>query len=441
MTEIDGLIRLQAILCTIAFLISQSRLSSAYNYISVAATSAIKQGLHIPAETVTPSDKIQISMQILTTLVSIDLYVSTVLGLPSLIKFDIAGITLKTARESGSFGQVKSQGYFETQNVRHSLQAVSSDFSRKYCQIVSMAASVTCDLSALSTGSSQGRAAMIEVDAALLRSAERDLTIWTRGIGIALPPSVPDSDDVPVRASVTKHELELSIYWAQLLLYLPFLRYLRPLADGQSIPGSLSRPALTCLKVAVNTIVCCENLLFTLSYSEAYRHFMHSSNWTCIYTIFLAVVALIFLISIHEGTSKPSEAWRKAETGIKILAALRCHSGGASRCLAIIQELVRQLNYTVDFDIEQIERTTPKVCQRWADRDGHATATDAFFGRVPEGASSSFIESRDVQMSSVNQHFGPGLAEAGMMSSADAMLATAQHIHTTNDRVVNGSIE
>ncbi|KAJ9650150.1 hypothetical protein H2198_010536, partial [Neophaeococcomyces mojaviensis] len=75
-------------------------------------------------------------------------------------------------------------------------------------------------------------------------------------------------------------------------------------------------------------------------------------------------------------------------------------------------ELVRQLNYTVDFDIEQIERTTPKVCQRWADRDGHATATDAFFGRVPEGASSSFIESRDVQMSSVNQHFGPGLAEA-----------------------------
>ncbi len=392
-------------------------------------TSAIKQGLHLISGTVTPPDQVHTATPTLTTLVNIDLYVSTVLGLPPLINIDTAGTTLEATKEPARFCPMKSQGSFGNQNTRHNLQAVSNDLSTRYSQIVSLAASVLWDLGALSTDSRNGVAAGVDVDIALLKNAERDLAIWSRGIGIALSPPASDFDDVPERVSVAERELELSIYWAQLLLYLPFLHYLRPLADGKPVPESMSRPALTSLKIAVNTISRCESLLLTLSYSEAYKHFMHPSNWTCIYTVFLAVVALIFLISIHEGTSKPSEAWRKAETGIKILVALRCHSGGANPCLGIIKDLVRQLNHTVDFDIEEIERTTPRVCQRWGGQDSQGTATHT--SPQYEAASSLFSEPRDVQMNSENQHLRPSVAETGAMSSADAMLATAQHANHT----------
>lgn len=434
LTAVDCVVRLKTVLCTVVFLICKSRLSSAYTYISIASTSVIKQGLHITAETSTLSGISQRSPhdRLITTLVSIDLYVSTVLGLPPIVNIDTPGTTLAATRECSSNGQPRSQGYFGDHSRRHNLQVTPGDIVSKYYDIVSLTAGVVWDFSSASTD--QHRAAAVsDADTMILKSAEKDLSKWTKGIGIALSPSAPDTDDVPIKVSIAKHELELAFCWSQLLLYLPFLHYLRPLADGQQVPESLSRPALTCLKIAVNTIVRCDALLYGLSDSDSYQYFVHPSNWVCVYTVCLAVTALIFLISIHEGTSKPSEAWRKAETGIKILAALRCHEGGAGPCLSIIKDLVRQLNYTVDFDIEEIERTTARVCQRKVDPRRRSFAHQGTFGYPRDSSTDPALQTQDLSME--DEHtFDPLTFEGlGPLSSADAMLAKAQSMLTTND--------
>jgi len=59
--------------------------------------------------------------------------------------------------------------------------------------------------------------------------------------------------------------------------------------------------------------------------------------WPSIYTIFLSVISLIFLIATQPGTLEPAEAYRKAETGIRILAATACENNGSERCLEILK--------------------------------------------------------------------------------------------------------
>lgn len=426
MSTVEDLMCLQALVCTIIYLVWTSQLSTAYTFISIAATSAIKQGLHMTAEVITGSSKSVKSTQkqLLTTLVNIDLYISTVLGLPPLINIDTAGTVLAGGQKST---QATSQSFFSHQTNDLSLQPESCDASVKYSQVISLTASVVWNLSASSTNQSD-QVTTTETDTKILRQVEKDLATWTAGLGIALSPSTMVSDEPISQTSVARHELELAFYWSQLVINFPFLHYLRPLAQGQSLPESSSRPALTCLKVAVNTIIRCNSLLQTQLDSEGHSNVMNPSNWTCIYTVFLAVLALVFLISIHEGTSKPSEAWRKAENGIRILEAMRCDEGAAGRCLAVVKEFVRQLNYTVDFDLESIEKTTRRVCERQHTSFGVTSSreplqTHSTHGNLARnlGHDHTFL---NANMIAPNQTYNVSHS----VFSADEMLAKAQEL-------------
>lgn len=427
-SAIEDLMCLQALVCIIVYLIFTSQLSTAYTFISVAATSAIKQGLHMTAEVITGSSKSIKSTQkhLLTALVNIDLYVSTVLGLPPLINIETAGTALAGGQQST---QTTSQSFFNHQASQSNLQPESCDPTMKYCQIISLTASVLWNLSASSSNEGDNMT-QPETDTAILRQAEKDLATWTAGLGIALSPSVSISDESLSRTSVAKHELELAFYWSQLMINFPFLHYLRPLSEGQSLPESLSRPALTCLKVANNAIIRCSSFLQAQSNSEGQFSLMNPSNWTHVYTIFLAVLALMFLISIHEGTSKPSEAWRKAENGIRILVAMRCDEGAASRCLAIIEEFVRQLNHTVDFDLRGIEKTTRRLCEERHPSFAHTSLQTAL--PTPPSRGVSILNSAEIlrhdhtfhHVDMVGQH--QRYSASASVLSADEMLAKAQ---------------
>lgn len=367
-TNPSDMIGLQACLCMAVYLLRTSRVSEAYTCMAVATTSAIKQGLHVTAEVNTISSRTVNSSQkqVLTTLVNIDLYISTILGLPPLINIDTAGTALNGHRGNAT-SMIAAQSFFGEKVGRQNLQSAAPDFASRCCQIISLTASVIWDYSTPTDLQELGVSPTAGIDSKILEQAEKDLALWTNSVGIAVSPSMADTNDVSATVTVAHRHLELAFYWSQLLIYLPFLHYLRPLAGGQPLHETLSRPALTCLKIAVNTIVRCDSLLAIVlkpDAPDAYIQMMHSSNWSLIYTCFLAVVMLIFLISLHEGTSKPSQAWQKAQMGIRVLMALRCNEGGATRCLVIVQELVRQLNYTVDFDFQEIEAATTTVCQR-----------------------------------------------------------------------------
>jgi len=117
----------------------------------------------------------------------------------------------------------------------------------------------------------------------------------------------------------------MSYYFGQMFLYRPFLHYLTDMANGSALPRRQSQYALSCIKVASNTISRAEVMLK--------QGAIRPHNWTSVYTVFISVVCLMFLVAAHPGTAQPGEAWRRAEMGMRILAVLRCVDDGANACL------------------------------------------------------------------------------------------------------------
>jgi hypothetical protein len=131
------------------------------------------------------------------------------------------------------------------------------------------------------------------------------------------------------------------------------------MADSKApITKMQSRHALACIKLASTTILRSEAI--------SMEHPTVPLSWESCYTLFLATMCLVFLIAAHNGTSQPSEAWRRASVGIRILYANVCADDCASACLEVLKMVVRQLNHTVDFDFEQIERSTTRICRSGA---------------------------------------------------------------------------
>ena len=121
----------------------------------------------------------------------------------------------------------------------------------------------------------------------------------------------------------------MTCHFSRIVIYQPFLHYLRNIANGATLCRSRSRYALVCIKISSITI--------TRSEEMVKRGLLCSASWMSVYTIFLSVVCLVFLIAAHTGTSKPGEAWKKAKCGIRLLSAARCHDDGATACLRVLK--------------------------------------------------------------------------------------------------------
>lgn len=99
-------------------------------------------------------------------------------------------------------------------------------------------------------------------------------------------------------------------------------------------------------------------------------------SWSTTYTLFLAIMCLVFLISAHNGTTHPSEAWHRCETGIRLLTKHSCIDNCAAACLKMLREVVRQLNHTVDFDFDHIQATSSRICATPSSNDEPANFED-----------------------------------------------------------------
>jgi hypothetical protein len=194
------------------------------------------------------------------------------------------------------------------------------------------------------------------VDPQNLADVESRLQAWTKDVSPLMANEADNSE-----SALIKRQLEMTYHFSQMLLFRPFLHYLRIMADGGSITFTESQHALACIKVASTTIVRCESMTA--------RGVWPPAAWTSIYSLFLSVMCLTFLIAAHNGTTHPSEAWKKATTGIRVLAAHRCVDDCASACLDILRLVVRQLSHTLDFDFDQIESSTPCLCNRHRQTD------------------------------------------------------------------------
>lgn len=371
----------------LVYLIFTSRLNCAIGYLSLAFTAIcrITTSCVSYSEYEGAADEIK---QVHSTLLLLDNYLYCILGFRATtnqVTGTKHGPNSDTAREKSDSRNLIS----EYEELVHLTVGVLHDFSD----------------SALSMDQTS---VTVPVNKAPLRDLESS---WTKA---RKPPELPTNPDPSVTRSYGSPDfLDLALCWSKLHSYWPFLHYLQPLSRGQTLSDHVIRPALACLKVAVTTIVTAETLLEQSKVSQ--QCWLSSADWTFSYTVLLAVLVLIFLISIHDGTSKPSEAWRKAETGLKILAALRCGDSGASSCLRLVREVIRQLKHTVNVDIDGIEETAVPICQLLQRASNNQMSVDC----GEDGSTTSEVE---------GEIGSPTASLGNSMSTADAMLTRAKDL-------------
>jgi hypothetical protein len=157
----------------------------------------------------------------------------------------------------------------------------------------------------------------------------------------------------------TIYELRMAHNLGHILLYRPFLHYLaRPRGDNEPDHRQL-RCASECIKIARETISRSDEMLA--------QGYLAPAAWQSVYTIFLAIVALIFYLATQKGDPEYSMVEKDAFTGIRVLASTSCQDIGSRRCLDVLKVLTRRLSRIINLDIEAIENQTPSFCQTDAD--------------------------------------------------------------------------
>lgn len=121
----------------------------------------------------------------------------------------------------------------------------------------------------------------------------------------------------------------MTYYLSRIITTQPFLQYLTKSIEKAAISRNESQYALISIKIASITISRSEDAIK--------RGLLSAASWVPVYTIFLAVCNLVFLVAAHHGTSRPGEAWKKATRGVRLLAAVSCCDGAAAACLDILK--------------------------------------------------------------------------------------------------------
>ncbi|PNS20116.1 PHD finger-like domain-containing protein 5B [Sphaceloma murrayae] len=394
----EGILSLQSILCLVLYFLSRSNITLAYSYSTLACNWLLQLGLHRESLRGSPNTSLpeHRRKEIVIVALKLQVYLTLTLDLPLALQ--------RKQIDSEMWASVQSRFDSDpSENVDRSSPS-SCHFLLLEVTKEGLEKTFTKSTNDMTISNEE---AQDHIDLSKLGSVEARLQEL---IERAFNSTARIAD--PRQAKATKLDLEMTTYSCQLMLYMPFLHYVERMAKGMPTSRTRSQRVLTCIKVASKTITFCDNQL---------RHkTLEPSSWFQTYTLFLAVLTLMFLIAAHRGTTHPSEAWKKGEQGIRILAAMRCHDNGASKCLKVIRALIDQLSHTVEFDIDAIERTTPTLCEACGDRTS-TTPSASVFGQSPATRDARMMVSNVVQL----QHGGK--------SAADIMLAEA------NDFVLFGN--
>lgn len=152
-----------------------------------------------------------------------------------------------------------------------------------------------------------------------------------------------------------KYEIYICYYFAQIVLYRPFLHYLaKPLGDDAASQRQMAY-ARTCVRMARKVV--------EVSTEHQRRGLLCPASWSSVYTVFLSVVCLIFSHATRDQNRSTENLKPEIENGIRLLASTACTTDtGSVRCLEILRRLIKRISYAVDIDLDQICAETKPCC-------------------------------------------------------------------------------
>lgn len=343
-SHIRDLVSLQTLICCIFFLVSSYRIASAHGYLALAVSSAMRQGLPF-----TSADNSAYSMKerdvrcrTLWAVVSLDMYVTTVLGLPPFIELSNVAPAIDSLIQH-ALARVQQKDH-----LPH-LDAVLQAASVKRIELLKIIRRTNQALFPQPHDGSRRKNGkpMIWVKVSRLHKVEHEFREWSASI-----PEVFTSTDnreavarfVHSTTSNTwltssvrmRYEIEMSYYFGQIILYRAFLHYLAKRGDAISSGKRQLEYALRCVKASSQAI--------STSVVQQQRGLLCPASWPSAYTIFLSLICLTFAFGTQKNDLNVENSREEIEVGVRLLAHATCPTDTGSRpCLEILQ--VRHQNF------------------------------------------------------------------------------------------------
>ncbi|GLI72991.1 gypsy retrotransposon integrase-like protein 1 [Penicillium ochrochloron] len=314
-TDCRDLTSLQAICFMVLFLQSSAKLSTCYSYVGIALRSALRLGLH---RTVTadfnPIER-ELRKRIFWVIRKMDVYVSTLLGLPQMLSDD--DIDQEYPMEiDGEF--ITAEGITQMPTDYTPLMAGCNAHTR-LCNVVLKVVKYIYPVKNARYRSKSDQRYM--VSHSKIREIERDLQAWME----ELPPALRPGTEVSPQLERIRQLLRISYAHVQMVMYRPFLHYVSGGSQARGVDKRSYACAAACVSVSRNIV--------HITTGMHKRGLLNGSFWFTMYTTYFAILSLIFFVVENPDSPTAKDGVLKdAMEGKNTLAGLAKKSMAADRC-------------------------------------------------------------------------------------------------------------
>ncbi|KAJ5684143.1 uncharacterized protein N7477_000488 [Penicillium maclennaniae] len=325
-TDCRDLTSLQAICFMVLFLQSSAKLSTCYSYVGIALRSALRLGLH---RTVTadfnPIER-ELRKRIFWVIRKMDVYVSTLLGLPQMLSDD--DIDQEYPMEvDGEF--ITAEGIIQMPSDHTPLMAGCNAHTR-LCNVILKVVKYIYPVKNARYRSKLDQRYM--VSHSKIREIERDLQTWME----ELPPALRPGTEVSPQLERLRQLLRISYAHVQMVMYRPFLHYVSGGSQARGVDKRSYACAAACVSVSRNIV--------HITTGMQKRGLLNGSFWFTMYTTYFAILSLIFFVVENPDSPTAKDGVLKdAMEGKNTLAGLAKKSMAADRCSQSLNCLFKTL--------------------------------------------------------------------------------------------------
>ncbi|KAJ5918439.1 hypothetical protein N7466_010431 [Penicillium verhagenii] len=325
-TDCRDLTSLQAICFMVLFLQSSAKLSTCYSYVGIALRSALRLGLHrnVIAD-FNPIER-ELRKRIFWVVRKMDVYVSTLLGLPQMLSDD--DIDQEHPLEvDGEF--ITAEGIIQMPTDYTPLMAGPNAHTRLSNIILKVVKYIYPVKNAKYRSKFDQR---YMVSHSKIREIERDLQNWME----ELPPALRPGTEVSPQLERIRQLLRISYAHVQMVMYRPFLHYVSGGSQARGVDKRSYACAAACVSVSRNIV--------HITTGMHKRGLLNGSFWFTMYTTYFAILSLIFFVVENPDSPTAKDGVLKdAMEGKTTLAGLAKKSMAADRCSQSLNCLFKTL--------------------------------------------------------------------------------------------------
>ncbi|CAG8008833.1 unnamed protein product [Penicillium salamii] len=325
-TDCRDLPSLQAICFMVLFLQSSAKLSTCYSYVGIALRSALRLGLHRSvAADFNPIER-ELRKRIFWVVRKMDVYVSTLLGLPQMLSDD--DIDQEYPIEvDGDF--ITTEGITQPPSNYTPLMAGCNAHTRLSVIILKVVKYIYPVKNARYRSKSDQR---YMVSHSKIREIERDLQNWME----ELPPALRPGTEVSPQLERVRQLLRISYAHVQMVMYRPFLHYVSGGSQARGVDKRSYACAAACVSVSRNIV--------HITTGMQKRGLLNGSFWFTMYTTYFSILSLLFFVIENPDSPTAKDGVLKdAMEGKHTLAGLAKKSLAADRCSQSLNCLFKTL--------------------------------------------------------------------------------------------------